>query len=81
MYTYSNRNAKSWALVVRGFPEDIEEEELQEELTTMHLEPTKIYKMKKTKSPLFLVVLGSKITPAQLNKTHQFVAHTKVRWD
>ncbi|KAK9717207.1 Endonuclease-reverse transcriptase [Popillia japonica] len=79
MYTYSNRNAKSWVLVVRGFPEDIEEEELQEELTTMHLEPTKIYKMKKTKSPLFLVVLGSKITPAQLNKTHQFVAHTK-RW-
>lgn len=81
MYTYSGRNAKSWALVVRGFPDDIEEEELQEELATLHLETTKVFKMKKTKTPLFLVVLGSKTTPAQLNKTHQFVAHTKVRWD
>ncbi|KAK9688458.1 hypothetical protein QE152_g35292 [Popillia japonica] len=68
MFSYSNKSTRSWAFVVRGLPDDMDEQELVDELTALKLELVKLYKMKKTKTPLFLVVLGSRTTPVLLNK-------------
>ncbi|KAK9707626.1 Endonuclease-reverse transcriptase [Popillia japonica] len=54
MFSYSNKNTRSWAFVVRGLPDDMDEQELANELTALKLELVKLYKMKKTKTPLFL---------------------------
>ncbi|KAK9731661.1 hypothetical protein QE152_g13509 [Popillia japonica] len=81
MFSYSNKNTRSWAFVVRGLPDDMDEQELVDELAAQKIELVKLYKMKKTKTPLFLVVPGSRTTPAQLNKMYPFLDHAKIKWD
>lgn len=81
MYTYSNRTKQTRAFVVRGMPTDCTAEDIKIELLELGQKVDKTYLLKKTKYPLFMVVLEDKVTPAQLNKNCQYLSHAKVRWE
>ena len=80
-HTYTWKDEKEHAFVLRGLHQEIEPNELKEELNENELLHVKnVYRMRGTKYPAYLVITSADITIKTIEQV-KFVQHTKVRWD
>lgn len=81
-HTYTPREDKTHAFVLKGLYHDVEIEQIKEELTIEYDIPVKtIYLMKGTKFQLFMVVTSNDVTLKHLEKTVKYVDHTVIKWE
>lgn len=80
-HTYTPREEKSHAFVLRGLYHEVDVEEIKDELKTHDVLAKEIYIMKGTKFPSFMVVTTSATTLKNLEQNVKFLDHTVVRWE
>lgn len=80
-HTFTWKDEKEHAFVLRGLHQEIEPEEIKDELNENELLHVKnVYRMRGTKYPAYLVITTADITIRTIEQI-RFVQHTKVRWD
>lgn len=81
-HTYTLKGEKTHAFVLRGLEGDVTEEEVEVALKNyLQTQIVKVYKMKNTRSPLFLVTTKNTCTLKQMNAEIRTVLYTKIRWE
>ncbi|CAH1106697.1 unnamed protein product [Psylliodes chrysocephalus] len=81
-HTYTHRDDKSHAFVLRGLAEGTKINDIEEELEEEHeIKPRAVYQMKTKERPLFLVVTDPAITLEYLNRNTRRILHTRVTWE
>lgn len=81
-HTFTPRNEKTHAFVLRGLENPPELEEIEEELCNKHKIPLKnIFKMKGTRAPMYLVITNSSITLKALQQQVKVISYTKIQWE
>ncbi|CAH1105260.1 unnamed protein product [Psylliodes chrysocephalus] len=81
-HTYTSRDDKSHAFVLRGLAEGTKIAHIEENLEEEHeIKPLAVYQMRTKERPLFLVVTDPVITLEYLNKNTRRVLYTRVTWE
>ncbi|RZC42324.1 hypothetical protein BDFB_013312, partial [Asbolus verrucosus] len=81
-HTYIPAEEKTHAFVLRGLDQRPTPKEIAEDLeNNYNLLADKIYEMKGTARPLYLVVMDKNITIDKLEKHIRIVLYTKVQWE
>lgn len=80
-HTYSRKNERTHAFVLRGLNEDLDLEELKQELIGYNINIKNIYKMKRTRNPAYLVITDQKTTMKFLTQHVPIVNYTVVTWE
>ncbi|RZC32758.1 hypothetical protein BDFB_014354 [Asbolus verrucosus] len=81
-HTYTPAEEKTHAFVLRGLDQRPTPKEIAEDLeNNYNLLADKIYEMKGTARPFYLVVMDKKITIDKLEKQIRIVLYTKVQWE
>lgn len=80
-HTYSTRDEKHHAFVIRGLDKSVETEDVKASLTdTLHEKLVAVYKMKNTNG-LFLIITQSGLKVQYLNNSCRYVCHTRIFWE
>ncbi|CAH1110394.1 unnamed protein product [Psylliodes chrysocephalus] len=81
-HTYSNRDEKTHAFVLRGLADGTKIEDIDEDLTEEYdIKARSIYRMNTKNRPLFLVITDPSLTLDYLNKNARRVLYTRVVWE
>lgn len=81
-HTYTPRDEKTHAFVIRGLYQDIEEENIKEELLVDHkIRVTGMHKMRGTNHPLYMIVTDSGVTLKDLQAKVRHLDCTMVTWE
>lgn len=80
-FTYTPKDKKTRAIIIKGLPDDLNEEDLLAEAAESNLGITKIMKLTKTRYPIYMALTNSKKSIAELNKHHKYLQHTKINWE
>ena len=80
-HTYTMKQEKTRAFVIRGLTSDIEHTEIQNEMIEKGLLGAKCIQMRGIYSPLFMVTTTSSINEKELNQKIKFLNYTRVRWE
>lgn len=79
-HTYTSKEDKTHAFVLRGLNGNPDLDELKEELEE-HISVKNIFIMKTKRTPLFLVITTSDITLKHLQQNVRYLLHTKIEWE
>lgn len=81
-HTYTPKEDKTHAFVLRGLYHEVDINQIKEELTIEYQIPVKdVYLMKGTKFQMFMVVTGNNITYKHLEQNVKYLDHTVIRWE
>lgn len=81
-YTYTLKDEKTHAFVIRGLQTYELQDAIMDELKNSYKVPIKnVFTMKTKKDPLYMVITGSEIKLKDLQKKIVFVNHTKIQWE
>lgn len=81
-HTYTPKQEKTHAFVLRGLYHEVDIQQLKEELVIEYEIPVKdIYTMKGTRFQTFLVITANDITLKQLEQKVRYLDYTVVRWE
>ena len=81
-HTYTDKEDKTHAFVLRGLDSEPTVNELKDALTKEHSLPIKqIYSMRTKYRPLYLVVTTAAVTLKEIQSQVRFVLHTKIKWE
>ncbi|CAH1115858.1 unnamed protein product [Psylliodes chrysocephalus] len=81
-HTYSNRDEKTHAFVLRGLAEGTKIEDIDEDLTEeFDIKARSIYRMNTKNRPLFLIITDPSLTLDYLNKNVRRILYTRVVWE
>lgn len=81
-HTYTEKGAITHAFVIRGLDNNPDPDEIKLELEEYHkIKVVKIYRMKATRRPLYMVTTSADTKLSQLLKNVQFLYNTKVSWE
>ncbi|KAJ3629934.1 hypothetical protein MTP99_014296 [Tenebrio molitor] len=78
-HTYTHKDNKTHAFVLRGLDQKPELEDIAEALKTEQIAIINIYNMRATNRPAYLVVTDNTITMAKLDNI-KYVLNTKITW-
>lgn len=80
-HTFTPKGEKQHAYVVYNLNTDYTEAEIKEELIRQYkLEVEKVLKLKKTKTPIYMVTMNQKTSIQELNSECSLLHYTKIRW-
>lgn len=80
-YTFTTKEDKNHAFVIRGLDHDPEVDELFEELQKTKLNVNKVVKLANTARPLYMVLTDTSVTLAKLQEKIKIIFHTKIKWE
>lgn len=81
-HTYTTREDKSHAFVLRGLAEGTKITDLEEDLESQYdIKARNTYRMSTKNRPLFLIVTDPSLTLDYLNKNIRIVLHTRITWE
>lgn len=80
-YTYTPRNEKTSAYLIKGLHGDVECEDLKLELTELALPPKTIVKFSKTRYPIFMITVDKKVTLKDLQTKARFLQRTRAYFE
>lgn len=80
-HSFTRRDKKSHAFVVRGLNDDQNLEDLRTDLSESNLNIKDIFKMKGTRNPAYLVITDQKTTLRYLKQHVRIVNYTVVSWE
>lgn len=81
-HTYTPREDKTHAFVLRGLFHEVDIEQIKEELTIEYEIPVRdVYVMKGTKFQTFMIVTANNITLKHLEQHVRYLDHTVIRWE
>lgn len=79
-HTFSLKEDKTHAFVLRGLFHEAETTDIKEELTAQQIKVKEVFRMKGTRFPAYLVVTSSDFTVRKMENI-KFIQYTKVRWE
>lgn len=79
-HTYTPKDLKTYAYVIRGLDQEPEIEDLREELKKEEIETQNIYKMKGTRRPTYLIITTKEWKIEELNTRKHIILYIKVTW-
>ena len=81
-HTYTPKEDKTHAFVLKGLYHDIDMDQIKEELTIEYDIPVRtIYLMKGTRFQLFMVITTNAITLKHLEQNVKYLDHTVIKWE
>lgn len=80
-HTFTRKDQKSHAFVLRGLNEEHDLEELKAELNEKNMDVQNVYIMKGMRNPAYLVITDQKITLNYLTQHVRVVNYTVVSWE
>lgn len=81
-HTFTNKNGKTHAFVLKGLHKDVTTEEIKSELTmNYNIKVVQCYRMQSNYSPLYMVVTDSATTLKQLINEVRALSYTRVTWE
>lgn len=81
-HSYTLKNEKTHAHVLKGLNSNIEIPEIIDELKNIYeIDVKDIYKMRGTRNPMFLVITSSQVTLKQLKREVRTLCYTVIHWE
>lgn len=81
-HTYTPKDEKTHAFILKGLHHDVEMTDIKEELRVAHqIEVKQLYTLKGTRHPLYMLVTSNKITLKELQAKIRYVDHTSISWE
>lgn len=80
-HTYTAKGEKTHAFVLRGLNEQTMPEDIKMDLLEQKIHIKNVYKMKGTRTPLFLIITDNQVTLKFLQKTVRIVDFTVISWE
>lgn len=81
-HTYAEKSTKSHAFVLKGLDGNIQLADIRDDLKHRYnISPRAIYEMKKTRDPMYLVILDSDYNIKNLNQQIKIVLNIRVTWE
>lgn len=81
-HSYTPKDEKTHAFVLRGLYHEIETDEIKEQLEQEHKIVVKdVYTLKGTRHPTFMVVTNNTITLKEMQARVRYLDHTSVTWE
>lgn len=81
-HTYTPKDEKTHAFILKGLYHDVEVDDIKEELTVDHqIEVKQLYTLKGTRHPLYMLVTNNKMTLKELQTKVRYVDHTSISWE
>lgn len=81
-HTYTPRDEKTHAFILRGLHHEVEVSDLKEELVSEHKVPVKeLFTLRGTRFPAYMVVTTNTLTLKEMQARIRYLDHTAVTWE